>query len=154
MDPNFYIVLVGPPGVVSKSTTIRGGLSLLERVPGIRFGPQSATWQALFEALQQSEEGLELNGEIHIMSCLTCGVSELGLFSAQMTRSSSVSSSTCGDGQLGSFSRRTRMDGELKARNPWLNVIACTTPSWLAENCPPSMIEGWALFPHHVRLWR
>lgn len=140
--PNFYIVLVGPPGVVSKSTTIRGGLSLLERVPGIRFGPQSATWQALFEALQQSEEGVDIDGEVHIMSCLTCAVSELGTFLRTDDQEFVSQLIDMWDGQLSTFSRRTRMDGELKARNPWLNVVACTTPSWLSDNCDLSMING------------
>lgn len=140
--PNFYIVLVGPPGVVSKSTTIRGGLSLLERVPGIRFGPQSATWQALFEALQQAEEGIDINGEIHIMSCLTLSVSELGTFLRTDDQEFISQLIDMWDGQLTTFTRRTRMDGELKARNPWLNIVACTTPSWLSDNCDPSMIEG------------
>lgn len=140
--PNFYIILVGPPGVVSKSTSIRGGFSLLERVPGIRFGPQSATWQALFEALTQSEEAVDVSGEIHIMSCLTCSVSELGTFLRTDDKEFVSQLIDMWDGQLSTFSRRTRMDGETKARNPWLNIVACTTPSWIVDNCPPSMIEG------------
>jgi hypothetical protein len=140
--PNFYIILVGPPGVVSKSTSIRGGFSLLERVPNIRFGPQSATWQALFEALTESEEAVDVDGETHIMSCLTCSVSELGTFLRTDDKEFVAQLIDMWDGQLSTFARRTRMDGEIKARNPWLNIVACTTPSWIVENCPPSMIEG------------
>jgi hypothetical protein len=140
--PNFYIILVGPPGVVSKSTSIRGGFSLLERIPEIKFGPQSATWQALFEALTQSEEVVEINNEPHIMSCLTCSVSELGTFLRTDDKEFVAQLIDMWDGQLTTFARRTRMDGELKARNPWLNIVACTTPSWIVENCPTSMIGG------------
>lgn len=140
--PNFYIILVGPPGVAAKSTTIRGGLSLLEQIPGIRFGPQSATWQALFEALTEAQEGVEINGEMHIMSCMTCAVSELGTFLRTDDNELVAQLISMWDGQLESFGRRTKKDGEQTARNPWLNIVACTTPSWLTENCPPSMIDG------------
>jgi hypothetical protein len=60
--PNFYIVLVGPPGVAAKSTSIRSGISLLERVPGVYLGPQSMTWQALTESLQNAQECVEIPG--------------------------------------------------------------------------------------------
>lgn len=45
--PNIYIILVGPPGVANKSTTVRIGSSLLSQVDGIHFGPQSMTWAIL-----------------------------------------------------------------------------------------------------------
>ena len=45
--PNFYIIFVGPPGIVTKSTTLNIGYSLLRKVPGIHFGPDSMTWHGL-----------------------------------------------------------------------------------------------------------
>lgn len=41
--PNFYIILVGPPGIVTKSTTTSVGYNLLRHVEGVHFGPDSAT---------------------------------------------------------------------------------------------------------------
>ena len=41
--PNFYIVLVAPPGIVSKSTTVGIAMDLLRKVPGIHFGPDVVT---------------------------------------------------------------------------------------------------------------
>jgi hypothetical protein len=140
--PNFYIVLVGPPGVVSKSTSIRGGFSLLERVPGIRFGPQSMTWQALFQSLGEAQEGVEINGAIHVMSCMTCAVSELGTFLRADDQELVAQLIAMWDGQLETFGRRTLSGGEMKIVNPWMNIIACTTPSWITDNCNASMIEG------------
>ena len=49
--PNFYILLVGPPGVANKSTTVRIGSSLLSQVDGIHFGHQSMTWQSLTQTI-------------------------------------------------------------------------------------------------------
>src|SRR5687767_14530885 len=54
--PNFYIILVGPPGIAAKSTSIRAGVHLPRKVEGIKFGPQSATWQAVTAALEASME--------------------------------------------------------------------------------------------------
>jgi hypothetical protein len=46
------------------------------------------------------------------------------------------------DGQLTVWKRRTRTTGEVPIENPWINVIGCTTPSWLRKNVPDSMIGG------------
>src|SRR5258707_15834538 len=57
--PNFYIILVGPPGIAAKSTSLSMGMSLLGKVPGVKFGPESMTWQALAKALEEAIEHVE-----------------------------------------------------------------------------------------------
>jgi hypothetical protein len=142
--PNFFIILVGPPGTAKKSTTIRQGLYLLNHVKGIRFGPQSLTWQALLEALAEAQEGVELPGKAkpEIMSCLTVGVSELGNFLRPDNREFMDFLIEMWDGQKGTFSRRTVMRGQQEILHPWLNLIGCTTPAWLKDNFPEIMIGG------------
>jgi hypothetical protein len=54
--PNMYIILVAPPGIVSKSTTASVAMRLLRRVPGIKFGPDVVTWQALVGAFAEATE--------------------------------------------------------------------------------------------------
>src|SRR3989304_116541 len=49
--PNFYIVLVAPPGIVSKSTTANVGMNLLRKLEEIKFGPDVITWQQLITSL-------------------------------------------------------------------------------------------------------
>lgn len=142
--PNFYIVLVGPPGVAAKSTSIRAGLSLLERVPGVYFGPSSTTWQALTEALQNAQEGVEVKGleKPEIMSCLTIGVSELGTFLRPDDKEFIDTLVAMWDGQKEVWRRQTKTQGETVIHNPWLNVIGCTTPAWLKDNFPDVLIGG------------
>ena len=142
--PNFFIILVGPPGTAKKSTTIRQGLYLLQHIKGIRFGPQSLTWQALLDALAEAQEGVELPGyaKPEIMSCLTVGVSELGNFLRPDNREFVDFLIEMWDGQKGTFSRRTIMRGQQEILHPWLNLIACTTPAWLKDNFPDVMIGG------------
>lgn len=140
--PNFYIILVGPPGVAAKSTSIRQGLSLLEKVPGINFGPQSMTWQALAQDLEKVKEGVEINGEIEVMSCVTISISELGTFLKADDDSLISTLIAMWDGQKETFIHSTKTQGSTEIRNPWINLIGCTTPSWIRSNVPTSMIGG------------
>lgn len=145
--PNFYIILVGPPGIATKSTTIRIGTSLLEQVDGIHFGPQSMTWQSLTQTMEQSVEyvkyfdtqGVE---QLQAMSPVTCSVPELGTF-LKMDDSALVDVLiSMWDGQLENWGHKTKSSGNIEIKNPWLNLLACTTPSWLEAHFPTNMIGG------------
>jgi hypothetical protein len=145
--PNFYIVLVGPPGIANKSTSIRTGLRLLEQVPGIHFGPPSLTWQALTDTLSEAVEHLKhrdaSGGEIFIpMSCVTISVSELGTLLKADDASLVDVLVDLWDGQLSTWGHKTRTNGAVEIRNPWLNIIGCTTPAWLKANFPEHLIGG------------
>lgn len=143
--PNFYIILVGPPGVVTKSTTIRAGTKLLEQVDNIHFGPASMTWQKLAESLSQAIEHVRMidasGKEIFLpMSCLTISVSELGTF-LKMDDPSFVDVLTdLWDGQQVPWAHGTKTTGTTEIKNPWLNIIGCTTPSWMKANFPEHLI--------------
>lgn len=142
--PNFYIILVGPPGVAAKSTSIRSGLSILERIEGVFFGPQSMTWQALTEALMNAQEVVEVPGlpEAEVMSCLTIGVSELGTFLRADDGELVDVLVSMWDGQKEVWRRQTRTQGSTVIHNAWLNIIGCTTPAWLKDNFPEVFIGG------------
>ena len=142
--PNFYIILVGPPGVAAKSTSIRSGLSILERIEGVFFGPQSMTWQALTESLMNAQEIVEVPGlpEAEVMSCLTIGVSELGTFLRADDGELVDVLVSMWDGQKEVWRRQTRTQGATTIHNAWLNIIGCTTPAWLKDNFPEVFIGG------------
>jgi hypothetical protein len=46
------------------------------------------------------------------------------------------------DGKQGAFEKRTKMSGNDRIENPWINLVACTTPSWIAGNFPEYLIGG------------
>lgn len=142
--PNFYIILVGPPGVAAKSTSIRSGLSILEKVEGVNFGPQSMTWQALTEALQNAQEIVEVPNQLEaeVMSCLTIGISELGTFLRADDGELVDVLVSMWDGQKEVWRRQTRTQGSTIIHNAWLNIIGCTTPAWLKDNFPEVFIGG------------
>jgi hypothetical protein len=145
--PNFYIILVGPPGIAAKSTTIRTGMRLLEQVPGIHFGPPSMTWQALADSLVDAIEHMKTinaaGDEVFIpMSCLTVPVSELGTL-LKIDDSALIDVLVdLWDGQLTSWGHKTRTTGSIEIKNPWLNIIGCTTPAWLRANFPEHLVGG------------
>lgn len=140
--PNFYIILVAPPGIVSKSTTASIAMNLLKKVPGANFGPDIVTWQALVKAFADSSESFELNGEWHTMCAFTIESSEFGNLLNPADREMVDLLVTLWDGKQGAFTKITKAAGNDMVENPWINLIACTTPAWIAGNFPEYMIGG------------
>lgn len=140
--PNFYIVLVAPPGIVSKSTTAGVAMKLLRQVPGIKFGPDVCTWQSLVTSFAEAGEAFEYGGDWHTMSPITIESSEFGNLLNPQDKEMVDLLVSLWDGKQGSFEKRTKMSGNDSVENPWINLIACTTPSWIAGNFPEYMIGG------------
>lgn len=140
--PNFFLVLVAPPGIVNKSTTIGVGADLLADLQNIHFGPDSCSWQAIGDAFHNAGESLELDGKPYSMSCLTFSASELGVlidFNDQAMVNALVD---WWDGRARPFKRHTRKDGETLIHNPWINMAAGCTPAWIRQNMPDYAIGG------------
>lgn len=146
--PNFYIVFVAPPGIVSKSTTASIGMNLLRQIPGITFGPDAVTWQSLIQSLACSTEAVPIvdknTGEElhHAMSAITIVSSEFGTFLNPADREMVDVLVSLWDGQLGTWEKATKTQGSDSIENPWINIVACTTPAWIAGNFPEYMIGG------------
>lgn len=140
--PNFYVILVAPPGIVSKSTTAAVAMNLLRQVPNVRFGPDVVTWQALVQSLAASAEAFQLpDGTYETMSPITIESGELGNLLNPQDREMVDLLVTLWDGRS-KFSKQTKMSGNDEIANPWINIIACTTPSWIAGNVPEYLIGG------------
>ena len=140
--PNFYIIFVAPPGIVSKSITASIGMKLLREIPGIHFGPDVVTWQALVQSMAESTEQVEIEGIFYPMSCITISSSEFGTFLNPNDREMVDVLTSLWDGQIGAWKKATKTQGADTIQNPWINVVACTTPSWIAGNMPEYIISG------------
>lgn len=146
--PNFYIIFVAPPGIISKSTTASIGMNLLKKVDGIKFGPDAVTWQALAKSLADSTETFVLPGADGLdapqypMSAITIVSSEFGNFLNPNDREMVDMLVSLWDGQVGVYKKATKTMGDDLIENPWINVLACTTPAWIAGNFPDYMIGG------------
>jgi hypothetical protein len=140
---NFYVVLVAPPGVVSKSTTSSVAMSILRDVPGIRFGPDIVTWPSLVTSFAAAAEAFEYPpGTWNTMSAMTLDSSEFGNLLNPQDREMVDLYVTLWDGKAGELRKETKTSGNDSVQNPWINMVACTTPAWIAGSFPEYMIGG------------
>jgi len=137
--PNFFIIFVAPPGIVSKSTTLGVGMEMLRQVEGIHFGPESASWQAVTDAFGEATVTVEGIGE---NSSLTIEASELGTFLDPRNREMIDVLCRLWDGRDTPWHRGIRSEGSTEIANPWINFLGCTTPGWIEENFPEYAIKG------------
>lgn len=144
--PNFYIIFVAPAGVATKSTTLNLGMGLLEQVDGVRFGPESGSWQGLGDALAESTEYFKWDrnpdgpDEPIPMSAITVAASELGTFLRPDDEHAMSFLTDAWDGRKRPFSHKTKHSGTIEIKRPCLNIIGATTPSWLQRNMPENLI--------------
>lgn len=123
-------------------------MNLLRKVPGIHFGPDVVTWQALIGAFQGVKEEFKLvdaaTGEIiYVPMCaMTIESSEFGNLLNPQDKDMVDLLVTLWDGKQGAFTKITKMSGNDSVENPWINIVACTTPAWIAGNFPEYMIGG------------
>lgn len=138
--PNFYIVLVGPAGLVTKSTSLRLGEKLLRGVRKVRFGSQSGSWQAL--AMEIADTGhMSIAGGLHTCP-ISYFISEFGTFFDPTNREQIDFFVDSWDAQRTSFTRTTKSSGKMEIHCPCVNILAGTTPTWVRENFTPTMISG------------
>jgi len=142
--PSFYIILTAPPGIISKSTTANIGINLLREIPGIKFGPDIVTWQALLDCFESSTESYldKSTGAYHTHSPLTLAIDEFGTLLDPSDRAFVDLLVHLWDGRRQVFQKVTKGSGQNSIENPWINMLACTTPGWLKSNFPEAMIGG------------
>ncbi len=142
--PNFYICLVAPPGIVSKTTTASIAMRLVRKVDGIKFGPDVATWESLAQSFAASREEVWIPSmEAYVPQCsITLESGELGNLLDPENREQIDFYTSLWDGKEGAFTKQTKTSGVDEIINPWINIIGCTTPGWLAENFTNYMVSG------------
>lgn len=148
--PNFYIFLVAPPGIVSKSTTLNIGASMLREIEAVKFGPEAVTWQALVEALAGAREEVSLEGNVGLkietvlfpMSCISIAAGELGTLIQPSNREMIDALVSLWDGKQAPWEKWTKTSGRDLIVNPFINIASCTTPSWIAQNFPEELVGG------------
>jgi hypothetical protein len=137
--PNLYVVVVAEPGIVAKSTTANIGFDLLAEVDGVHFGPDITSWQALIQYMgEQCGEFFDYNGTQMPQHALTCAVDEFGTFLDPTNREQVDSLIRLYDGKTSkrAFRKITKTQGNDEMHGPWVNIFACTTPTWINSNFP------------------
>lgn len=142
--PNFYLFIVAPPGVISKSTAADLSTALLCNVPDIYIGPSSITWQSLATEFVKTCLSFEYppdSGEWQPMSAMTLVSREFGSLLDPKNKEFVNFLIELWDG-LKLYDKRTKMSGNDIIESPYINLIGATTPSWIADNVPHSLLGG------------
>lgn len=134
--PNLYIIYVGPPGVVRKSTTagyaekLLHGVTELDTTQVINLASTAMSASKLVEVMSEC-----LDGSLSILA------SELGTFMNVSKEEMYDLLTDLYDGKV-RYDYATRMHGIEIVENPCVNFLAATTPSWVAEQMPVHVIGG------------
>lgn len=141
MYPSFYIILVAPPGIATKSTTAGVGMSLLKESNAINIFQGSITWQAIVDELEQATKMVTVGGKQLETHPLHMFASELGVLFKQNDAGMIDMLVDIWDGK-DDFSKRTKGSGMVVVPRPYINLLACTTPAWLSQYAESYFIEG------------
>jgi hypothetical protein len=130
--PNMYVILIGPPGRVRKSTSIRLGRHLLLDIDGIHFGADSLTREELIRSLAKISTGAKQAAMTIHSTELSSLIEPSGIKMIQFLT----------DIFDGDFKWRysTKHQGKDVINNPILNILAATTPTWIADGLPADVI--------------
>lgn len=139
--PNFFILLVGPPGS-GKSTAMGLGYRILRRVEGINFGPNEQTIQDLVKKLSEVREEWTISSGNFEMSCMSYEISEFGTFFDPTNRQQVDTLTDLWDAKLGNYIKSTKTNGEDEIVNPWLNLIAGCTQGWVDDNITEKFVKS------------
>jgi hypothetical protein len=140
--PNWFIILVGPPGLVKKSTTIDVAMGLLRKVPGVNFGSDINTWEGFIDEIEYakdafavgdiSENIMEQNYEM--TSAITLSISEWGMFLDPKNLTMINVLTDLWDCKDTALTKNTKTQGRNVVTAPYLNMVAGTTPKWMGDN--------------------
>jgi len=140
--PNFYILIVAEPGIISKSTSADLAIDLLKASKTANIGPSDTTHQALFQLFTKYSEMIEFEGgELVKQSAMTILSSELGNLIDPDNKQQIDAYVTLFDGRR-EYEKVTKTAGNDSVQNAFLNLLACTTPQWMATSMPRVMIGG------------
>jgi hypothetical protein len=76
------------------------------------------------------------------MSAMTLESSEFGNLLNPQDREMVDLFVTLWDGKQGALKKETKTSGNDAVENPWINLVACTTPAWIAGSFPEYLIGG------------
>jgi len=128
--PHLYVMFVGPPGAVRKTTTMRFAGELLDKVTFLVPAPSIVTQAALLKRLVENKESSVYVFAKEFSDLVMKSEHEMYEF---------LTSLFDGDAK---FESETISRGIEFAKDPCVNLLAATTPGWISSSMPESVIEG------------
>lgn len=130
VSPTLFVIFVAPPGKARKSTTAYYSEELLREIPIVERCATSITKEQLLKKLSDSKDSsLSIFSSEFAMFIQKSGFDMYDVLTHLFDANRDVSVETIG---------RT-LDF---AEKPCVNLLACTTPDWVANNMPETVIGG------------
>jgi hypothetical protein len=129
-SPNLYVMFIAPPGAARKSTTANYTEDLLDFVPDLTKAPELITKESLLSTIVKSTD-----------NSIAITAPEFGEFIAKSGPDMYGFLTNIYDGKK-NISASTLSRGLELAERPCVNLLGATTPIWLADNMPESVIGG------------
>ena len=133
--PNLYIAFVGPPARTAKSTALYLARQIMGQVEQIKMGPEACSREELIRQMAESKYDNQCALTVH-SSEFSDLVDTSGILMIQFLTS-------IYDGNYAppkGWNYATKHQGKDFIVNPFLNLIFGTTPSYLAESMPDSIV--------------
>lgn len=128
--PTLFVIFVAPPGKARKSTTAGYSEDLLGEIPTVERVATSITKEQLLKKLSEvSDASLSIFSSEFAMFIQKSGFDMYDVLTHLFDANRDVSVETIGRG----------LDF---AEKPCVNLLACTTPDWIAKNMPETVIGG------------
>ena len=128
--PHLYITLVADPGVITKSTSIGFVEDLLDELPHITRTPESFTVPIIGVRLKKAPD-----------ASLCMIVPEFGTVAEKSGIGLYTVLTNLFDGKK-RFDEETISRELVFAASPIVNMLAATTPDWIGDNMPNSILNG------------
>ena len=128
--PNLYVVLVGKPAVVRKSTTVGFGEFLLNEAKDLTFAGDVTSHSKLLSALAESPDASLIVIASEFSSLL------------QTTPEAMYEILTDIFDNKAKFEWSTWAHGDKSIQSPVVNLMAATTPAWISKQPPEYFVGG------------
>lgn len=130
VSPTLFVVFIAPPGKAHKSTSAGYAEDLLVEIPTVNRVATSITKEKLLEKLASaSDSSLSIFSSEFAMFIQKSGFDMYDVLTHLFDANRDVSVETLG----------RQLDF---ASKPCVNLLACTTPGWVADNMPEHVIGG------------
>lgn len=127
--PNFYTVLIGPPGV-RKGTAIKYGTDILSEVKNTTTAPDAVTKEQLIAEFEGATDAVNIDGNQFVHSSLFVIAPELIVFIKENDHERLGYLCQLFDG-LDKFEYKTKTSSNQYIVKPGLWILGATTPNWI-----------------------
>lgn len=142
--PNLYMLFVGPPGNRKTAAKDQAADMLEQRTQVVQ---SAITKEKLMIRMQEAEEvvkGLDhpIQGGVYAQSPMSCYLTELSTFLGRDAIGMIDFLTNVYDRTGRRFDNETKNQGDDIIVNPVMNLLGCTTQSWISDYMKQSVISG------------